>query len=291
METPSWFEPFKKLIQAIADAIFGKSTHEKGGILIDKMPLLGDKGEHVKVLQGQLNLFGEGLVVDGHFGPRTHRAVSSFQKSRGLTGSGVIGPKTLKLLNITLVEPEKKSSKIPWFWGLKKHEGKHESDSAFQSYMNKFWALTGLPSFKGLVGSARAWCGIFAAAGLTYAGYQFPVNSFRAKSWDNYCQAIDWKSNGFPQGAFVRINSSANCSSLKGNHITLANGDCAPQDLKASNVFSGFGGNQANKAKVSNYPVKNICSVRWPCEEILPPKITKSINCSSGKTADQESTR
>lgn len=291
MKTPKWFEIFKKIIKAIFDAFLDQNTNEKGGISIDKMPLFGDKGEHVKVLQGQLNLFGEGIVVDGDFGPKTRQAVSNFQKSRGLRGSGIIGPKTLGFLNIELVEPKKSETKAPWFWYAKSHEGKHESDTKFQAYMNKYWKLTGLPSFKGLVGSARAWCGIFAVTGLVYVGYEFPINSFRAKSWDNYCQAIDWKNNGFPQGAFVRINSKGDCKSAKNNHVTMANGDCASEDLKPGKLFSGYGGNQSDRTKVSNYWVKNICSVRWPCEELLPPKITQSVNCSNGKTADEESTR
>jgi peptidoglycan hydrolase-like protein with peptidoglycan-binding domain len=35
-----------------------------------------------------------------HFGPKTKKAVSKFQKANGLTGTGVIGPKTLKLLGL-----------------------------------------------------------------------------------------------------------------------------------------------------------------------------------------------
>jgi peptidoglycan hydrolase-like protein with peptidoglycan-binding domain len=303
METPAWFEPFKKAIEKLIEAIFGPKPEESvaspepapSTTVISKVPIFGDTGEHVRQLQLALNKSGSNLRVDGSFGPITRAAVSDFQKTNGMAGSGVIGAKTLELLGLKIDEKPPisgaNSSKIPWFWALKKHEGKKETDTAFQSYMNKFWRITGLPNFTGLVGSARAWCGIFAAAGLVYAGYQLPVNSFRAKAWDNYCQAIDWKKNGFPQGAYVRINSSANCTSASGNHITLANGDCTAQDLtKAGATFSGYGGNQGSMAKVSRYPARNICAVRWPCEVPLPAPVLKSNNCSS-QGATGESTR
>lgn len=191
------------------------------------------------------------------------------------------------------IEPEEpKKSKAPWFWEVKKFEGKKETDPKFQAHMNQYWKATGLPSFKGLVGSARAWCGIFAAMGLIVVGLNVPKDAFRAISWDKNGQAINWRVNGFPQGAFVRINGSGNCESAADNHITMSNGDCAAADLlKSGATFSGFGGNQGNQAKVSSYPVKNICSVTWPSGEALPGKIIKSVNCSNGKTADNESTR
>lgn len=57
---------------------------------------LGSKGPDVAHLQNRLNQVGyqPQLVGDGDFGPRTRTAVLWFQRSRGLTADGVVGPKT-----------------------------------------------------------------------------------------------------------------------------------------------------------------------------------------------------
>ncbi|SDY13063.1 peptidoglycan-binding protein [Thermoactinomyces sp. DSM 45892] len=39
-----------------------------------------------------------GLAVDGIFGPKTPRAVKSFQRKKGLVTDGIVGPKTWKAL-------------------------------------------------------------------------------------------------------------------------------------------------------------------------------------------------
>tara|TARA_A100001037_G_scaffold303765_1_gene338632 strand:- start:4017 stop:4907 length:891 start_codon:yes stop_codon:yes gene_type:complete len=57
---------------------------------------IGSTGELVKVLQSFLN-----LKEDGTFGPKTKRAVISFQKRSGLTQDGVVGPLTWKRLGFS----------------------------------------------------------------------------------------------------------------------------------------------------------------------------------------------
>ncbi len=55
----------------------------------------GNTGNHVRWMQALLQQRGfYSSAVDGKFGPNTHAAVSAFQKSVGLGGSGVVGPKT-----------------------------------------------------------------------------------------------------------------------------------------------------------------------------------------------------
>ena len=66
------------------------------------MPLAlqrGSRGPAVQDFQG--NLRGAGLEVkpDGRFGPDTHDAVRSFQRSRSLKDDGIVGPDSWKALH------------------------------------------------------------------------------------------------------------------------------------------------------------------------------------------------
>lgn len=55
----------------------------------------GAKGRDVIQIQDRLNTVGAaGLLVDGEFAPLTGRAVTAFQKSRGLVADGAVGPQT-----------------------------------------------------------------------------------------------------------------------------------------------------------------------------------------------------
>ena len=55
----------------------------------------GSTGEHVKQIQNAL-----GIKVDGIFGPQTENAVMLFQAKNGLFVDGIVGKKTLKVLNL-----------------------------------------------------------------------------------------------------------------------------------------------------------------------------------------------
>lgn len=54
----------------------------------------GNKGNDVRWLQVELNKYGYGLVVDGHWGDKTQAAVLHFQAKRGLLCDALVGPKT-----------------------------------------------------------------------------------------------------------------------------------------------------------------------------------------------------
>lgn len=57
---------------------------------------LGSRGTDVAAVQLQINEFALGpqLIVDGVFGPRTDRAVRTFQEQHGLVADGIVGPAT-----------------------------------------------------------------------------------------------------------------------------------------------------------------------------------------------------
>jgi hypothetical protein len=59
----------------------------------------GDSGPAVKRLQKRLRV----RPVDGQFGSDTERAVKRFQRRRGLTSDGVVGPQTRKALGLRAV--------------------------------------------------------------------------------------------------------------------------------------------------------------------------------------------
>jgi peptidoglycan hydrolase-like protein with peptidoglycan-binding domain len=54
----------------------------------------GDSGACVSVLQELLNFYGQGLSVDGSFGPLTDTAVENFQRQAGIGVDGQVGPTT-----------------------------------------------------------------------------------------------------------------------------------------------------------------------------------------------------
>lgn len=69
---------------------------------------LGDKGEHVRRLQTQLNTAGARppLETDGWFGEKTEAAVLAFQRRQGISAIGVAGPRTQAAL-AGIVDPRR----------------------------------------------------------------------------------------------------------------------------------------------------------------------------------------
>jgi peptidoglycan hydrolase-like protein with peptidoglycan-binding domain len=67
---------------------------------------VGARGEPVRALQNRLNALGYKVgTADGDFGPKTLAAVKAFQKAKGLTADGVVGPKTWDKLGIKVQAP------------------------------------------------------------------------------------------------------------------------------------------------------------------------------------------
>lgn len=59
----------------------------------------GSRGAAVSQLQQKLRAHGFNVSVDGDFGPRTADAVRAFQRAKGLSVDGVVGPRTWAKLN------------------------------------------------------------------------------------------------------------------------------------------------------------------------------------------------
>lgn len=103
------------LSSCAATATVPESVNQSGPkvIEISKIPAFGDVGEHVKHLQRALNSKGSKLTIDGAFGAYTRDQVSRVQKDHGLPGSGVIGPKTLEILDLRVVAPVPGPTPVP----------------------------------------------------------------------------------------------------------------------------------------------------------------------------------
>ena len=59
---------------------------------------VGDQGEEIAEIQGQLVLLGYDVMADGTFGAATADAIKAFQKSQGIKADGLIGPATYSAL-------------------------------------------------------------------------------------------------------------------------------------------------------------------------------------------------
>jgi len=227
--------------------------------------------EFIKKLQAELNKLGEGIAVDGVYGPKTSAALDKYEfdvlvKRRE--------PKTPPI-------PTLGRSENPAYVEAKKYDGKKESDNVFGGWLSTFWAGVGLKNYKTIIGTTFAWCGLFIFAMNTEVGQKAISGAAGAKNWAKYGVEINWKQDGIPKGAVMHIN--ANCGSGSGNHVTFADGDCSAADLlNPGATVPGFGGNQGNMVKRSNYAASSVCAVRWPSEIPKPDPITKSVNCSKG---------
>ncbi|MDN5896283.1 MAG: peptidoglycan-binding protein [Nocardioides sp.] len=85
---------FQKSEGLVTDGVAGPKTFTK------LVPVLkeGADGQAVQALQVQLKKHGHNLLTDGDFGPLTTKSVKAFQKKKGLTVDGVVGPVTWRYL-------------------------------------------------------------------------------------------------------------------------------------------------------------------------------------------------
>jgi len=242
----------------------------------------------IVAMQARLNRAGYPVAVDGIFGEETLKTVLKFQEDHGLIADGQYGPKTQAALESkfddTAPMPVGPAGIPVWLKEAKKYSGKHETDSAFNKFMSAKWPLLGL-SLGTISQNWAAWCGLAIAVSLAGVGYKYQKDGAAARNWAKYGVAIDWRKDGIPRGAIVHINHALNCASAASNHVAMADGDCTAADLlKVGARINLYGGNQGNMWKVSSFPAREICNVRWPLEAEKPPRVVKSVNCSGSKS-------
>lgn len=214
--------------------------------------ILNDRGPEVRKIQLLLNSLvtpRPNLKVDGHFGQRTHQAVLAFQKAKGLTPDGVVGPKTrtaLGLKPISISIPVPSTPAAPWMDIAVAELGVQEDSLPGQhnARIVEYHQTTTLKA----TDDETPWCSSFVNWAIRQSGRN-GTNNAAAKSWlswgiqitsptpgaivvikkktPGFAQATG-SSSGFHVGFFVSLSSS---------HIRL------------------LGGNQGNQVRYTSFPL------------------------------------
>jgi len=92
--TRSQVVAFQSSRRLTADGIVGTNTWSALVATVRE----GSRSSYVRAAQALLNKYGYGLAVDGVFGPGTRSATVSFQRAKGITADGIIGPVTWRYL-------------------------------------------------------------------------------------------------------------------------------------------------------------------------------------------------
>lgn len=216
---------------------------------------IGSQGQAVKNLQGNLNALGSKLTVDGNFGEVTQVRVIVFQKSRGLTADGIVGPITQSEIAKALIEVAQKSKgqpvktvpvssgSTPWRQWFLDRLGWTEFDH--DKELSEGWKYTNVPSYKTVIGSIYAWCAMSLDTALAVNGYKYSHDA-AAISFIGVGTSVDWKSIGIPLAAFVVIEHATG-----GHHVTTANRTHKAGEM----VLEALGGNQNNEICVETFDV------------------------------------
>lgn len=215
-------------------------------VFITAVPKLGDKSEDVKKLQTRLNeMNAASLTVDGSFGPKTQAAVSAFQKTLGLTGSGVIGPKTLAGLVMAVLAPVKHAEPA-WLAIARKELGTKEIiGSSHNPRVIEYHSATTL----GAKADEVAWCSSFANWCMKQAGVK-GTGSAWARDWLKWGVALDKPRLGCVV-IFERNGPGGD------SHVAFYLGET---DTRVEHL----GGNQSNAVTITTSAKTSLLGYRWP---------------------------
>jgi len=176
----------KKILDLIVN-FFSLPTAEVF-VSINKMPMPHDRGEHVLILQKQLNkVSGSQIAEDGAYGLQTKTAIGRFQKSKGLSGSGVLGPKTLSLLNLKIVDNQSLSTDLStrervYKIAVGEIGQKEMSGAKHNDRILEYHSTTGQFS-----DDETSWCGSFVSWCLAQGGLEtLGARGASARAWLTY---------------------------------------------------------------------------------------------------------
>lgn len=201
------------------------------------------------------------LRMDGNFGTQTHAAVVRFQRSKGLTSDGIVGPRTWAALGQQPGAPWRPGScgagGARWMDIAMAELGVHENSLPGQHSRRivEYHTATSLRASTDEV----PWCSSFVNWVMRQAGYR-GTNSALARSW------LEW---GFAltaprPGAITvirRKGASRDCStgSSTGFHVAFYVGS-GPAHVRL------LGGNQGDQVRYSNFTLGSyeVRGYRWP---------------------------
>jgi uncharacterized protein (TIGR02594 family) len=251
-ENISMMDAIKRFFESILNALFSKidveipSTVVNEPDVITRVPLIGDKGDHVKLLQKKLNDKGAQLKVDGDFGAKTQAAISVFQKANGLAGSGVLGPKTLEMLGIKHMPLVSISDDIrDKAWNIASNEigVKEIAGSKHNPRILEYHKTTG-----GFSDDETAWCASFCNWVMRQIGAD-ETRSAAARSFLNWGVKTTTPKKG-DIVVFWRVSPK----SWQG-HVGFFD------RMDAQNVWV-LGGNQSNSVNISSYKRNTVLDFR-----------------------------
>jgi uncharacterized protein (TIGR02594 family) len=210
---------------------------------------LNDRGPEVRKIQLLLNSHlpkHSILRVDGSFGQRTREAVLFFQKMKGLTADGVVGPRTraaLGLKYVRITAPVAAPGPV-WLQIAIDELGIHE-DSLPGQHNARIVEYHQTTTLKATT-DETPWCSSFVNWVLKQAGYN-GTNSAAAKSWLNWGVAVANPTAGVITVIRKKIpGGDAATGSSSGFHVGFF------VSLSAAHIRI-LGGNQSNQVKYSNF--------------------------------------
>ena len=215
---------------------------------------LNDLGIEVIKFQLLLNLYVRPcpfLMITGFFDQRTHKAVVAFQKEKGLTPDGEIGPKTraaLGLKPVSVSAPAQFHPATPWLNIALAQHGIHE-ESAPGKHNARILAYHQTTTLRA-TDDETPWCSSFVNWVVIQSGRK-GTNSALAKSWLNWGVSVA----NPERGVIVVIKRktsgfSPSTGSSSGYHV----GFYLSKSLTHIKIF---GGNQGNKVHDTNFPLKS----------------------------------
>ena len=182
--------------------------------------------------------------LDGAWGSRTRAAVIAFQKARGLTVDGVVGPKTTAAMYAGTRTYTGATEPI-WVQDLRRRMGLHESNPALKAYLKSDGRTLGDPEL-------LPWCGdaVETPIRLTLPDEPIPTNPYLARNWLTFGIRC-------PEPVVGAVAVFSRPPSPTSGHVGFVVGADATH-------LSILGGNQSNTVSVSRIAKNRLLGCRWP---------------------------
>lgn len=204
---------------------------------------------NVAELQRRLSALGfDPGPIDGVYGRRTIAAVKTFQKAKGLTVDGIVGPQTIAAL-----AEGNRPAFLPWMEEINRRKGLHETRNrtSLISWLRSDGRTLGDPA-------KLPWCGdaVETPIALTLPDEPLPANPYLARNWMKFGRACK------PTYGAVLVFWRGDRHGTSG-HVGFYEGE----DASAYHVL---GGNQSNAITVARLAKDRLLGARWPLTVPLP---------------------